>query len=237
MIPRLGDSSDAPFPPVDQALDAPDGLLAWGGDLSPPRLERAYRSGIFPWYAEDEPLLWWSPGARCVFVTDRVHIARRLRRVLRQGRFRVTADRDFEAVISACATARDSTWITADIRAAYCRMHELGYAHSIEAWRGDQLAGGLYGLSFGRMFFGESMFTRVSDGGKVALVSLCRVLSSWAFPLLDAQVPSGHLEHMGAAIISRERFLALQAPLLEQPGLRGAWTTGFAAALDGADPW
>ncbi len=231
MIPRVGESPQAPFPPVDEALDSPDGLLAWGGDLSPTRLERAYRAGIFPWFSEDQPILWWSPGTRCVFDTARPHVSRRLARVIRQGKFQVTADTDFEGVIANCARRRDDTWITPEMNAAYRRMHRLGHAHSIEAWSGDRLAGGLYGLSFGRMFFGESMFSAETDASKVVLVTLCAVLADWGIPWLDAQVPSDHLVRMGAREISRQAFLELQAPLLEQDSRTGSWRTAFAEAL------
>lgn len=231
MIPQVGASPEAPFPPVEQALESPDGLLAWGGDLAPARLERAYRSGIFPWYSEDQPILWWSPATRCVFDTDRPHVSRRLLRVLRQGRFRLTADTDFEGVIHGCAWSRGSTWITPEMLDAYRHMHELGYAHSIEAWADDRLVGGLYGLSFGHLFFGESMFSAENEASKVVLVSLCRVLSAWGYPILDAQVPNEHLLRMGAREISRADFLCRQAPLLRRETRSGSWRSAFAATL------
>ncbi|KAA9131926.1 leucyl/phenylalanyl-tRNA--protein transferase [Marinihelvus fidelis] len=231
MIPRLGSRPDAPFPPVDRALSEPDGLLAWGGDLSPRRLETAYRSGIFPWYSDDQPILWWSPGTRCVFDTARPYVSSRLARTLRSGRFRVTADTAFDAVVEACAHSRGETWITTEMRAAYGRMHELGHAHSLEAWVNDELVGGIYGLSFGRLFFGESMFSAVSDASKVALVSLCRVLHDWDFPWLDAQVPSGHLLRMGAVNMPRAEFLERQASLLEATSRTGRWTADVADTL------
>jgi len=183
---------DAPFPPAEAALREPNGLLAVGGDLSPRRLLRAYRSGAFPWYGEGQPILWWSPDPRAVLLPERVRVSRSLRRTLRRGLFRVTVDRAFDAVIEACATVprpgQDGTWITPEMAAAYRRLHRLGHAHSVEAWTRDgELAGGLYGVAIGRVFFGESMFSRRSDASKVALVTLCRALEAWGYGLVDAR--------------------------------------------------
>lgn len=231
MIPRLGDAPGAPFPPAGEALAEPDGLLAWGGDLSPERLLRAYRRGIFPWYSEGDPLLWWCPAERCVIPTDGVHVSRRLGRVLRQDRFRVTADRAFEAVVEGCASARRSTWIVPEMAAAYGRLHALGHAHSIEAWQDDELVGGLYGVALGRMFFGESMFSARAEASKVVLARLCAVLDRWNFPWLDGQVPSPHLYRMGAVTVQRATFLDRIAALAADEGRVGAWTRDFEATL------
>ncbi len=229
-LPVILDPRDphAPFPPAEAALREPDGLLAIGGDLHPQRLLRAYRAGIFPWYGEGQPILWWSPDPRAVLFPERVHVSRSVRRRLRRGRFRVTADRDFAAVIEACATVprrgQDGTWITPEMAAAYRRLHALGHAHSVEVWdEGGALAGGLYGVAIGRVFFGESMFSRRSDASKVALVALCRALSSWGYGLVDCQVASPHLMRMGAELLPRRRFLDLLERLCPQAPAPGAW--------------
>jgi len=214
VIPILSTDPKSPFPPVEQALDSPRGLLAAGGDLSPVRLVNAYRHGIFPWYSGDQPILWWSPTPRCVLYPDRVHLSKRLRRRFNQGQFKVTADRAFEQVIEQCAQPRqadpvdehDGTWITADMQTAYIRLHQLGIAHSVEIWTGDKLAGGLYGLVLGSVFFGESMFSGKTDASKIALVALCRQLQQWKFGLMDCQVSNQHLLSMGAEEIPRVEF-------------------------------
>jgi leucyl/phenylalanyl-tRNA--protein transferase len=229
VIPALEAAADAPFPSPDEALTEPDGLLAWGGDLSPERLENAYRSGIFPWYSDLDPILWWSPSRRCLIPTDEVHVARRLARVLRQERFLLTMDRDFRGVVDGCIEARRSTWITAEMRAAYLRMHELGHGHSIEAWHEGRLAGGLYGLAFGKMFCGESMFSAAADASKVVLVVLCRALASWGFPWLDCQLRNSHLERMGAVEVPRDLFLRQLHALTRQPDQVGSWSRRFEA--------
>ncbi len=198
------------FPPVHRALRSPSGLLAAGGDLSPPRLLAAYRRGIFPWYSEGEPILWWSPDPRAVIFPDQVYIARRLARRMRQQPFTLRMDHDFAGVLSACAAPRGEqagTWLVPEMRRAYLQMHELGYAHSVEAWEGDTLVGGVYGLALGGVFFGESMFSHRTDASKIALVHLCRRLHECGFILLDCQVASPHLERMGASNIAREQFL------------------------------
>lgn len=209
MIPILSLDPESPFPAIELALSDPPGLLAAGGDLSPTRLVNAYRHGIFPWYSENEPVLWWSPAPRCVLYPQKVHISRRLRRRYNQGVFTLSTDRAFARVIAACAQARrdgSGTWITAEMQAAYTRLHEMGIAHSLEVWHDDELAGGVYGLALGRVFFGESMFSRVNDASKVALVALCRHLVQWRFTLLDCQVSNPHLLSMGAEEISRAEF-------------------------------
>jgi leucyl/phenylalanyl-tRNA--protein transferase len=209
VIPILSADPESPFPPSEQALEYPPGLLAAGGDLSPARLLNAYRHGIFPWYSEDEPILWWSPAPRCVLLPQSVHVSRRLKRRYNQGRFSLTVDRAFEEVINACAAPRhdhDGTWITRDMQAAYVRLHELGIAHSVETWVDGEMSGGIYGLALGRVFFGESMFSRFTDASKVALVALCKQLQQWDFTLVDCQVNNPHLVRMGAIEISRTEF-------------------------------
>lgn len=209
MIPILAADPESPFPPTDQALDEPQGLLAIGGDLSPARLINAYRQGIFPWYSEEQPILWWSPAPRCVIHPDAVHVSRRLRRRFNQGLYTLTADQAFPEVIRACAEPRqdqEGTWITPDMLMAYIHLHELGIAHSVEVHIDGELAGGIYGLALGRMFFGESMFSKHDDASKIALVALCRQLQQWGFLLLDCQVSNPHLLSMGAEEISREEF-------------------------------
>jgi leucyl/phenylalanyl-tRNA---protein transferase len=199
------------FPAVDQALDSPNGLLAAGGDLAPQRLISAYRQGIFPWYEAGQPILWWSPDPRAVLFPERLHVARTLRRSLRDGTHTVTFDRAFDTVVQACTRPRPrqsgQTWITAEMFDAYRRLHHLGVAHSVEVWQGERLVGGLYGLALGAAFFGESMFSRVSDASKVALVWLSRQLQAWDYHLIDCQVSSAHLQRLGAIDMPREDFL------------------------------
>ena len=219
---------DAPFPPVDQALRQPDGLLAIGGDLSPPRLLNAYRHGIFPWYSQGQPILWWSPDPRTMFATDGVRLGSKFRRGLRRSTWEIRADTAFAEVIRACAETprpgQRGTWITREMRAAYERMHELGHAHSFEVFEDERLVGGIYGVAIGRMFFGESMFSAESGGSKVALAALAAHLGSWGFPLIDAQVENDHLLGLGAELWPRPRFLAAVAELTAEPGIVGSWS-------------
>lgn len=224
MIRWLGPSD--PFPPVDSALTEPNGLLAAGGDLTPPRLLDAYRRGIFPWSADDEPILWWSPDPRMVLFVDELHVSRSLRKRLRSGVITVTADRAFADVMAGCAEPRadaDGTWITPAVSQAYSSLHRLGHAHSIESWRDDELVGGLYGVSIGRMFFGESMFARESDASKVALACLARQLQRWEFPLIDCQMSTAHLATLGARDIPRREFVARIRALSANPPVKGPW--------------
>ena len=224
MIPWL--ESGDPFPPVEEALTDPNGLLAAGDDLSTPRLLQAYERGIFPWFGEGDPVLWWSPDPRMVLATDAMRVTRSLRKTIRSGRFRVTADTAFPSVIAGCAEPRpdqDGTWITSEVFDAYCTLASLGVAHSIEAWEGDTLAGGLYGVAIGRVFFGESMFARRSDASKVALAHLVRQLRRWGFPLIDCQMSTSHLASLGARTISRAEFLAVVRRHVTMPAVPAPW--------------
>lgn len=228
----LPDDPGAPFPPASQALREPDGLLAVGGDLSPGRLLAAYRGGIFPWYSRGQPILWWSPDPRMVFRTDAVHLSSRLRRELRRSGWCIRADTAFDAVLAACADTprpgQRGTWITPEMRLAYARLHRLGHAHSVEVLDGDgQLAGGIYGVGIGRMFFGESMFSARPGGSKAALAALARQLDGWGWPLLDAQVENPHLHTLGGETWPRARFLEAVETLVGQRGRDGSWTTAF----------
>ncbi len=218
------------FPAVVKALDYPNGLLAAGGDLSVERLLLAYRHGIFPWYSEGEPILWWSPDPRMVFRTNRMHVPSRLARLLRKCTWQVRADTAFRDVMCACAQPRPNqptTWISDDMLDAYGELHDVGHAHSIEVFDGEALIGGIYGVALGRMFFGESMFGKVSGASKVALLALSHALAMWRWPLLDAQVQSDHLESLGAKTITRAEFVEELAGLVEQQGATGSWTTRF----------
>lgn len=203
------------FPAPELALRDPDGLLAIGGDLARERLLCAYRKGIFPWFNPGQPVLWWSPDPRAVLFPRELHISRRLRRRLRQQPFSFTLDRNFRAVMQACAetprSGQDGTWITAEMLDAYCDLHAAGYAHSVEAWRDGELVGGIYGVALGRVFFGESMFSRVSDASKAAITLLIRELLARGFALLDCQVASAHLASLGSREIPRQEFLQLLA--------------------------
>ena len=224
MIPYL--AADDPFPPVDLALRNPNGLLAAGADLSPARLMDAYAHGIFPWFNDDDPVLWWSPDPRMVLPVREIRISRSLRRTIRSHRFRVSADMAFAAVVAGCAAPRrdqHGTWITEDMAVAYLRLFDMGHAHSIETWSGDDLVGGLYGVALGRMFFGESMFSRRSDASKVALVLLARQLGRWGFDIIDCQMSTDHLASLGAREISRAAFLRHVRELGRHPPVRAPW--------------
>ena len=215
------------FPPLEQALDEPSGLLAAGGDLSPARLLAAYERGIFPWYLPGQPVLWWSPDPRAVLFPHEFRLTRSLAKTLRNAGFTVTIDADFTAVIDACAAPRPhspGTWITSDMRSAYIELHRLGRAHCIESWRNGALVGGLYGVRLGGVFFGESMFSRESDASKVALAHLVQLCGKNSIALIDCQLPSRHLQSLGARSIPRLQFkgllrehLRLDAPPLEKP--------------------
>ncbi|NIR32466.1 MAG: leucyl/phenylalanyl-tRNA--protein transferase [Gammaproteobacteria bacterium] len=227
VLPWLDPDNDrTPFPPVECALRDPDGLLAAGGSLSPQRLLDAYRGGIFPWYTQGQPILWWSPDPRAVLFPGELRVSHSLRKTLRKRTFRVTADTAFLQVVEACAEPRGDetgTWITAEMAGAYGHLHALGWAHSVECWIEDTLAGGLYGIGMGRVFFGESMFTQRRDASKVALVHLVRQLEAWAYGLIDCQVRSAHLENLGARSVPRTRFIELLNRYAGEPGRAGPW--------------
>jgi leucyl/phenylalanyl-tRNA--protein transferase len=213
------------FPPPEQA--EPDGLLAVGGDLSAKRLILAYQSGIFPWYEEGQPLLWWSPDPRLVLEPEEFHVSKRLAQTIKNGKFKVTFDQAFVSVIQSCATAprkgQSGTWITHEMQEAYIRLHQLGVAHSVESWLGGELVGGIYGVSLGKCFFGESMFSTESDASKIALAVLVRRLIDWEFQLIDAQVTSPHLLSLGAKEIPRKLFLERLKDTVRLPTIKGKW--------------
>lgn len=215
------------FPPVETALAEPNGLLAMGGDLSLERLLEAYRHGIFPWFNPGEPILWWSPDPRMVLVPGEVRITRSLAKRMRNGGFEVRVDTAFVEVMRACAAPRPGaggTWISPAMIAAYTRLHAAGYAHSVETWRDGRLVGGLYGVAIGRMFYGESMFSREPDASKVALVHLARQLERWGFGLIDCQMETAHLASLGARTLPRAAFTARLAELVNLPHQPGPWS-------------
>ena len=229
-------NDDILFPPVHYA--EADGLLAIGGDLRPERLLVAYAMGIFPWYNDDDPILWWSPDPRMVLYLDELHLSRSMHRTLKRGGFTVRFDTSFEAVVRGCAKpgpGREATWISEDIVAAYCRLHDAGFAHSVECWRGDHLAGGLYGVSLGRCFFGESMFSRESNASKTALAVLVAHLRRWEFDLIDCQIANDHLARLGGRDIPRDVFVDYLEETLQHPTRRGAWTTAVTPAAAARD--
>ncbi len=232
-LTMLGSNADAPFPPSEWALRRPNGLLAWGGGLEPERLLRAYRLGIFPWYSEDEPILWWTPDPRCVLIPGQVYLSSRTRRRFNSHRYRVTADTDFASVMAGCAEPRDGaagTWITEELTAAYVELHARGITHSVEVWQDHQLVGGIYGMALGKVFFGESMFSRAVDASKIAVVALCRQLQNWSFELLDCQVTNPHLISLGAVELPRTEFESRIAHLLAQSATPGSWQSSFEVA-------
>ncbi len=217
---------DNPFPPVEQALREPNGLLAAGGDLSPQRLLDAYRHGIFPWFSEDDPILWWSPDPRMVLFPEEIKLSRSLRRTLRNKPYEIRVDSAFEAVMRACAEPRDGqpgTWISEEMIAAYTALHRAGIAHSIETWMEGKLAGGLYGVGIGRMFYGESMFSRRTDASKIAFAHLVRQLERWDFGMIDCQMYTAHLASLGAREIPRSEFVSRLQDLIHYPDIRSPW--------------
>lgn len=209
---------NTPFPPVEHALREPNGLLAIGGDLSPERLLDAYRHGIFPWFNESDPILWWSPDPRMVLFPDEIKVSRSLRKTLTQRHYEVRMDTAFEQVMRACAAPRpyaSGTWIQEGMVAAYCELHRQGHAHSVETWVAGELVGGLYGVAIGRMFYGESMFSRRSDASKIALVHLCRLLAQQGVGMIDCQMHTQHLASLGARQIPRSEFIARLQVLIQ----------------------
>jgi len=214
------------FPALEKALVEPDGLLAIGGCLTEQRLLNAYRQGIFPWYGRGEPILWWSPNPRTVVFPDKLHISQSLRKTLRKAVYSVSFDQAFNAVIDACAKPRSSdsgTWISKDIKHAYCQLHHSGIAHSVETWHNGELVGGLYGLAIGQVFFGESMFHSRTDASKVAFAELVGQLIAWDYQLIDCQVYNPHLASLGAEEIPRSYFKGLLDRLVDQPASPLAW--------------
>ena len=220
------------FPDVKLALREPDGLLAVGGDLSVERLIYAYKHGIFPWYSEGQPVLWWSPDPRMVLKPSDIKISRSLAKSIRKNKFTVTFDQSFEKVIHACSRPRlekgqlqDETWILDEMIKAYTELHHRGYAHSVECWQNDQLVGGLYGIAIGKVFFGESMFSKISDASKTAFVFLNKQLDQWDFKLVDCQVYTSHLESLGAKMIPRKEFIKLLNQHAIDDGNNTAWSS------------
>ena len=215
-----------PFPPVEQALSQPNGLLAAGADLSPERLLEAYRRGIFPWFSPGDPILWWSPDPRMVLFPDEFKISKSLRKTLIKGQYEIRCDSAFEQVMRACSMPREGqngTWIQEDMIAAYVRLHHMGFAHSIETWIDGELAGGLYGVSIGRMFYGESMFSLKTDASKIALACLTSQLKRWNFGMIDCQMNTPHLASLGAREIPRKEFLMRLQELIHYPNLSSPW--------------
>lgn len=204
------DSKPVVFPPTHLAMTEPDGLLAVGGDLTPEWLLNAYHKGIFPWFNEEDPILWWSPNPRSVLFTNALKVRRSLIKTIRKQQFTITFDRQFETVMRHCAIIerhdQDGTWISEEMLAAYSQLYKSGHAHSVEVWQDNQLVGGLYGVAIGKVFFGESMFSKVADASKIALVALCQQLKVWNFRIIDTQVETPHLRSLGATLISREHF-------------------------------
>ncbi|MBT0960724.1 leucyl/phenylalanyl-tRNA--protein transferase [Denitromonas iodatirespirans] len=233
MIPWLAEPD---FPPLERALIEPNGLLAAGGALTPKWLVAAYRRGIFPWFSEGEPILWWSPDPRMVLLPSRIRITRSLAKTLRSGRFEVRIDTAFDQVMAGCAAPRDDaggTWISPQMQAAYHRLHELGYAHSVESWKDGQLVGGLYGVALDRAFFGESMFSQVSDASKVALAHLAYFLEQQGFGLIDCQMTTAHLTAMGGSEIPRAAFSRALARLISPAPAAQRWPH----TVEIAHPW
>ncbi|MBE7526990.1 MAG: leucyl/phenylalanyl-tRNA--protein transferase [Burkholderiales bacterium] len=228
MIPILG--SNTPFPPLEQALIEPNGLLAAGGNLSPERLISAYRLGIFPWFGQDEMILWWSPDPRMVLFPQEIKISRSLHKVLKKQQHEIRVDSAFTEVMRACAAPRENqagTWIHDEMVAAYTALHQLGMAHSVETWIEGELVGGLYGVAIGKAFYGESMFSRATDASKIALAHLAKQLENWGFGLIDCQMKTAHLMSMGAREISRSQFSGQLAQLTRLPDHKGKWRFDF----------
>src|SRR5712691_5661687 len=224
MIPWL--TSDLSFPPPERALIEPNGLLALGGDLSCKRLIQAYSKGIFPWFNEDEPILWWSPDPRMVLFPAELKIARSLRKALQKHDYQISADRSFDQVIAACAIPRrdqGGTWINSGMIKAYRELHRMGHAHSVETWIDGKLAGGLYGVALGRAFFGESMFSRTTNASKIAFVHLVKQLACWRFGIIDCQMKTAHLASLGAREIQRTQFTRIIEELIHYRCVEGMW--------------
>ncbi len=213
------------FPSVEKS--SPEGIVAVGGNLSPGILISAYSQGIFPWFSEGDPILWWSPHPRCVLFPEDIHISKSMKKILKKGYFSFSFDRAFDRVIEGCRDTprkgEKGTWLTREMVKAYKKLHSLGYAHSLEVWLEGKIAGGLYGVSLGGCFFGESMFSRVSNASKTALIVLAKTVEKLSFLFIDCQVYTPHLETMGAKMISRQKFLQLLSTGLEKPTIKGKW--------------
>ncbi|MDN5752872.1 MAG: leucyl/phenylalanyl-tRNA--protein transferase [Nitrosospira sp.] len=224
MIPWL--TPESPFPPLNTALTTPNGLLAAGGDLSPQRLIEAYRRGIFPWFNEGEPILWWSPDPRMVLFPSELKISRSLSKALKKGNYEIRVDSAFSQVVQDCAKprkGRSGTWIHAEMISAYVALHEMGFAHSVEVWTDSELMGGLYGVAQGRMFFGESMFSRVPDASKIAFVHLIKQLERRGFRMIDCQMKTAHLASLGGREIPRKEFSQILKELVNYPDRTEKW--------------
>ncbi len=220
-----GDSNQ-PFPDVSSALTNPDGLLAVGGCLSSRRIHNAYYNGIFPWYSDGEPILWWSPDPRLVLYPNQFKLSRSLRKTINRGEFQITYNQAFAEVIAACAKPRENSkgiWLTQEMQQAYCKLHTLGVAHSVEAWHQGHLAGGLYGIGIGQVFYGESMFSLRSNASKVAFATLIECFKNWCYTIIDCQVYSNHLVSLGAENIPRQQFIQLLKEYRDQPVSKQAW--------------
>jgi len=227
MVPWLRNGE--PFPPIEKALDAPNGLLCAGGDLSPRRLLDAYAHGIFPWFSEGDPILWWSPDPRMVLYPRELKVSRSLRKTVERGTYETRFDTAFREVIAECAAPREGqsgTWIVPGMAAAYTALHEMGFVHSVESWRDGELVGGLYGMSLGKAFFGESMFSRAPDASKVALVKLAERLEAQGCRLIDCQQATPHLASLGAREIPRREFAKQVQESIQYPLSGARWTTG-----------
>ncbi|MEZ5564937.1 MAG: leucyl/phenylalanyl-tRNA--protein transferase [Gammaproteobacteria bacterium] len=232
-----GDPPDA-FPDPSAAATEPNGLLAVGGDLEPDRLMAAYARGIFPWYQAGQPILWWSPDPRAIIVPERLHISRSLRRTMRRNQLQVSVDLAFGAVVAGCAESRRTTgtWITSEMQIAYRRLHDLGHAHAVEVWRDTELVGGVYGVVLGRVFFGESMFSRETDASKVALVRLARLAKTHDLRLIDCQIPNAHLSSLGSQLMPRRKFLECLRLLTSGNQARRSWQHGPSPVADCLEP-
>ncbi len=228
-MPIFSLSEELVFPDVELATE--DGILAVGGDLSPERLMLAYKRGIFPWFSEENPIIWWAPNPRFILYPNKLKISKSLRTVLNKNEFKVTYDQMFEKVIERCKRVKrkdqEDTWITDDMREAYCELHHLGFAHSVEVWKNEKLVGGLYGISLGKCFFGESMFAEVSNASKVGFAQLVQDLLKEEFVMIDCQVYTDHLASLGAELVDRKEFMHLLRSSLASPTLKGNWNEYF----------
>ena len=218
-------TDDLKFPPPELATE--EGILAIGGDLRPERLMLAYHNGIFPWYSDETPILWWAPNPRFVLLPEKLKISKSMRQVLRKDTFQVTFDHDFEQVITECQQMpradQDGTWITEELKEAYCELHRLGFAHSVEVWQNHKLVGGLYGVSIGKVYFGESMFAKVSNASKAGFITLVQEMTKRGIQLIDCQVHTNHLESLGAENISRKKYMEFLDVLLDFDSMNSSW--------------